>query len=221
MMDGWVDVVINGKSHSGCRAFDLAFTEPCSCTAIQFNNKHSYSITLLFQSEGLDDWQILLWNYVLMTNPHSTGKDAETWFIVLSESFLHKGVFTRLRILLQQPSPHWKEFGITNFSLVCTESRASTKIPIRLTHTCTEPELGYEVNLLNIDDGDWIVIKWPYYCGKWQHIILDNISSSQPHDMSYLRTIFNDSPRLKRLDWDYRRTNARARTVSSRAQVWN
>lgn len=103
---------------SGCKGFDLVFTKSHSCSAIQFTNNHTYSISIMSQSEGSSDWKILLWNYVLMSNPHSTGRDAEGLSVILGTNFFHKEDFIRLRILLSQPSPHWQDFGITELKLL-------------------------------------------------------------------------------------------------------
>lgn len=139
--------MVCGNVTSRCRVIDYAFSEPRpDLVAVQFNNKHSYSVSLLAQSRLFSGWKVLLWNYLLMDDPHTSGKATENWVTLLNESFLHKvGDVTRLRLLLRQPSPHWAEFGIENFSVgIKTHSTQAT--PLGHSHHCKG--LDYEVNLL-------------------------------------------------------------------------
>ncbi len=105
---------------SGCRSFDVLFRKPFpNWNAIQFNNKNTYSISILSQSKICTSWKALLLDYLLLSNPHSVGRSSENWVTLLREDFMNTVEnVARLRILLRQPSPHWSEFGITNFALV-------------------------------------------------------------------------------------------------------
>ena len=58
-------------------------------------------------------------DYVLLLNPHSVGKYSENWVTLPREDFTTKVEnVARLRVLLKQPSPHWSDFGISNFAVV-------------------------------------------------------------------------------------------------------
>ena len=118
------------QRYCGCHIFDVELKEPCSdCSAVQFRNDHSYSISILFQSYS-SDWKIALWDYVLMPTPHSSGKESQDWVNLPREGFqntLENAV--RLRVLLKQPSPHWKKFGVLNFCLICGTHSNYTSIP--------------------------------------------------------------------------------------------
>ena len=128
---------------SGCCVLDVVFRQPFSnWDAIQFSNKHTYSISILFQSKACTNWKVLLLDYVLMLNPHSVGKGCENWVTLLRDDLLYQvDNVTRLRILLKQPSPHFTEFGITNFALVYAKDK-KTEV------TSRQQLKYYEIDLL-------------------------------------------------------------------------
>lgn len=123
MVDEVVDLSLPyggvSKSHCGCRALDFVSSRPCSCDGVRFFNKHTYSISMLYQSSGCSDWKIILWQHVIMPNPHTLGRSSESCVTILADRFLHKVEdLMRLRVMLRQPSPHWDDFGISNFGIV-------------------------------------------------------------------------------------------------------
>ncbi len=121
---------LHGGARSGCKAVDFTFTEPFSncINAVRFRNRHSYSISMFCQSSGCRDWKVILWEYALISSPHSLGRSSENWVTLLGDSFLQKVEnVTRLRILLKQPSPHWDDFGISNFSLLSSSGEVLAK----------------------------------------------------------------------------------------------
>lgn len=108
------------EESSGCRAFDFVLDKPCTnFNSIQFSNQQSYSISVLCQFIGCSDWKIILWDYVLMPCPHSVGRCSENSVTLLNDDINLENL-TLLRVILRQPSPHWDNFGISNFSLVCS-----------------------------------------------------------------------------------------------------
>lgn len=129
---------------SGCRAFDVVFKESVSWDAIHFINTNTYSISILAQFNMYTKWKTLLPEYVLMLNPHSVGKSSENWITLLRDDFAHDAVksITRLRVFLKQPSPHFKNFGISNFALVNRQEQ--TEHPVNTTKHYNL----YEVDLL-------------------------------------------------------------------------
>lgn len=133
--------------YCGCRVFDLIFTKPCSnCNAIQLVNNHTHSISLLFQSNFSCEWKILLWDHLLVPNPHTVGRDCENWVTLFSDLFLNEMEdVTSLRVILRQPSPHWKEFGVANISLFSARKLAPC-MEYKFPHTSSEQY--YEVDLL-------------------------------------------------------------------------
>ena len=136
----------DGSRKSGCRTFDVVVTDPISAwNAIHFNNEHTHSISILSQSTMCTKWKVLLLDYVLMLNPHSTGKGSENCITLLRNDFLVKvESITRLRVILKQPSVHWSEFGISNFALVYREEQL-IKNPVT---TSSRHFKLYEIDLL-------------------------------------------------------------------------
>lgn len=132
------DVVVNvdfcasangGQQISGCRAFELVLLEPCSTyNGIKFRNNNTYSVCILFQST-IGAWEVALWDYVLMPNPHVRGRESGEWVLLPRHTWSHQmdGVPCwckhRVRVILKQPSPHWKHFGILDFRFTCLNSK--------------------------------------------------------------------------------------------------
>lgn len=139
----------SNKAHCGCRALDFVFSKPYSnCAAIRFCNEQSHSISLMCQSSDCSDWKVILWEYVLMPNPHTLGKSSESCFTLLADIFLRKVEdMTRLRVILRQPSPHWDYFGISNLTVVSTDELPMGKYP-NLQHVLSGCLKPYEIDLL-------------------------------------------------------------------------
>lgn len=82
-----------------------------------------------------------------MPNPHSHGKYSESNFILSNRLFLQTpSKVTRLRVILKQPSPHWDDHGITNFSV---HSFYPNSDSISNDSVITERVSLYEIELLN------------------------------------------------------------------------
>ena len=109
---------------SGCRAYDFLLDKPCTkYDSIQFSNKQSYSISILYKFNN--DWKIILWDYILMQCPHSVGRCSEN-VVTLSSDDIPLENITLIRVIIKQPSPHWDNFGISHFSLICSCSAHTT-----------------------------------------------------------------------------------------------
>ncbi len=110
-----------GEQLGGCKAFDVAMQKPCCLySAFKFKNNHSYSISVLFQCG--ESWEVVIGDYELMSNPHALDRGSEAWTILPRHIWKHKEVTCskkhNMRVIMKQPSPHWKQFGVYNFQLV-------------------------------------------------------------------------------------------------------
>ena len=85
----------------------------------------------MFKSQGSGgpggDWKVGVAKHVLMPLCHCESPDAQKWVELGQSDFQGKleGV-VRLRLILRQPSPRWRQFGIENFSCYHHNSSAST-----------------------------------------------------------------------------------------------
>ena len=80
-----------------------------------------------------------------MSSPHSSATESEALITIPSERFQHREDFVRLRIILRQPSPHWDEFGLSQFSLISTDHINR----LYETSETLASNYSYEINLLN------------------------------------------------------------------------
>ena len=71
------------------------------------------------------EWKVGVAKHVLMPSCHCDSPDAQKWVELGESDFQGKleGV-VRFRLILRQPSPHWREFGIENFSCYHHDSSA-------------------------------------------------------------------------------------------------
>lgn len=137
-----------GQQRSGCRAFDLVMSEPCSTyNAITFRNCNTYSVSILFQS-SIDAWEVVFCDYNLMPSPHVRSRESSAWVLLPRHTWAHTTDGNpcicehRVRVILKQPSPHWKHFGILDFSFACVNTEDAPSEPLS---TCP----SYEINLLS------------------------------------------------------------------------
>jgi len=108
----------------GCKSFNFTMQEPCSWySAIKFRNNNSYSVTILFQCEEDSSWEVIMSEYELMSSPHVRSRSCEAWVVLPCHSWLHKCAQPcshkhKVRVIVKQPSPHWKQFGIQHFNFI-------------------------------------------------------------------------------------------------------
>ena len=123
---------------------------------IRFRNHYTYAITVLYQSlvapkprpltqdhsnataarapnavkphgSGHGEWKMGVAKHILMPSCHCESPDAQKWVELGQSDFQGQleGV-VRLRLILRQPSPHWRQFGIENFSCYHHNNNHST-----------------------------------------------------------------------------------------------
>ena len=141
------------KSHCKCRVLDFVFSKPCSCHAVRFFNRRTYSISMLYQSSDCSDWKIALWDCHIMPTPHVLGRGSENCVTLLAGTFLHKmEKLARLRLIMKQPSPHWDEFGVSNFTILssCGSGEHLLAKASNLQKELSERFICYEVDLMKV-----------------------------------------------------------------------
>ena len=169
----WHGEVSEAVRPSGCQVVDVEIHDPVPdrIDRILFRNHYTHSVTIKFQTKQAhsnDPMHTLIRDLELMPNCHSeTG--AQEWIILSEKHFLTKlSHVTRLRLLLRQPSPHWKEFGIEDFAIFKTSLHECTAADLvgdgmengstsvselgngsDITAHLTDPTHPYEVNLLS------------------------------------------------------------------------
>ena len=138
--------------HSGCQVMDVELHQPCSqISIIRFRNHYTYAITVLYHSSVVPEprvstqehtnmfescssehgarmeWKVGVAKHILMLSCHCDSPDAQKWVELGESDFQGKleGV-VRFILILRQPSPHWREFCIENFS--CYHHDSSTHL---------------------------------------------------------------------------------------------
>ena len=108
----------------GCRIIHFTMQEPCSWySAMKFRNDNSFSITILLLHEETGSWEVAVSEYQLMSNPHVRSRTCEAWVVIPRHSWRHKcpahcTIKHKVCVIMKQPSPHWKQFGILQFDFI-------------------------------------------------------------------------------------------------------
>lgn len=147
----------NGLRPSGCQVVDVHIHSPVPETIeyITFRNYYTYSITILLHSKDLssDDsgtksWRLCVRDFQLMENCHCA-QGGQNWVILSQKHFLNNPTNVKqLRMILKQPSPHWKEFGIRDFR--CFRNSEPKSIPPCTGRMRTELQQEQDVTLEQI-----------------------------------------------------------------------
>ena len=130
----------NGLRPSGCQVVDVHIHSPVPemIEYIAFRNYYTHSITILFRNKdlsseysdntGTKSWRLCVRNFQLMKNCHCA-QGGQNWVILSRKHFLNNPTNVKqLRMILKQPSPHWREFGIRDFR--CFQKAEPKSIPL-------------------------------------------------------------------------------------------
>lgn len=91
---------------------DVSLKHPSNITCITFRNHYTHSVTVRYIKEGEPHWRLCTKNMELMKSCHCE-QGAESFVTLDSEHFLSPMERVKhLRLILRQPSPHWREFGV-------------------------------------------------------------------------------------------------------------
>ena len=92
---------------------DVALKYPSNVAYISFRNHYTHSVTIKYVKEGEQHWQLCTVTSVeLMPSCHYE-QGAESYVVLGREHFLCAlERVQHLRLILRQPSPHWREFGV-------------------------------------------------------------------------------------------------------------
>ena len=91
---------------------DLSLKYPSNIAYVSFRNHYTYSVTVNYRREGERRWQPCTRSVVLMPSCHCE-QGAESYVVLGREHFLCALERIQcMRLVLRQPSPHWKAFGV-------------------------------------------------------------------------------------------------------------
>lgn len=122
---------------SGCQSLDVQLHRPADVRVIRFRNNYTYAVTVLYQSatasgatqadpiasQNGEEWKVGVANHVLMPSCHCDSPSAQGWVEFGKETFSNRlDDVMKLKFILRQPSPHWREFGIENISCYCHDN---------------------------------------------------------------------------------------------------
>ncbi len=108
--------IYQGRSlHSGCKVLDVELNETCyPLAAIKFRNYYTHTLSVLATMEEADTlYRVGEWMCMREGCHCETG--GQSW-----HSIHHLPTLTsvaRLRLILRQPSPNWRDFGIRDITL--------------------------------------------------------------------------------------------------------
>ena len=143
---------------SGCKIVDVTLRHSVSRAPVPihylvFRNKYTHSITVKYLTDGSRaepaSWGVCVRDHVLMPNCHCA-QGSQSWTvlnIVGKEEEMKK--VTQLRLILRQPSPQWKEFGIEQFTCYTSKYTTPQTSPTDMTRTDDiASKLEYMVSLV-------------------------------------------------------------------------
>lgn len=105
---------IDGTLRQPPRVSVLDLSLKCSSNVayISFRNHYTHSVTVRYRREGERHWQLCTKSLVLMPSCHCE-QGAESYVVLGREQFLCAlERVQHLRLILRQPSPHWREFSV-------------------------------------------------------------------------------------------------------------
>ncbi|XP_059179528.1 nicolin-1-like isoform X2 [Physella acuta] len=123
------DKHFNQTFHSGCKIIDISFPSVINpeIGEIQFQNYYVAFLTLKVKikmteetpKQGVNDqgWRIALKRYKLMPDAHAETGSQDIFSLTKKHFLVELSNVVTLRLILQQPSPVWKDFSLTNIKL--------------------------------------------------------------------------------------------------------
>ncbi|KAL4226348.1 nicolin 1 [Mactra antiquata] len=129
--------------HSGCRIIDVSLSNIINPEVGEIHFKNSYTAYLTVKAkcrivDAKDGneirWRTCVKKMKLMPNPHVEA-GAQDYFVITRKNMLFELInVSALRIILQQPSPVWKEFKIEDLKIFrSSESNRPNPLPAWLT----------------------------------------------------------------------------------------
>lgn len=122
--------ISDGKTefHSGCRVIDINFPNISNPEVGEIHFKNSYTAFITVRAKfkaqaengevgGDAKWKTCVRRFRLMPNPHME-EGSQDYFCLGKKHFMNElSNITQLRVILQQPSPVWKDFRIEELKL--------------------------------------------------------------------------------------------------------
>ena len=117
------------RQKSGCQVIEVQLREPKDISVVRFRNNYTYTVSVLYQSSvkehqsskqdigDINKWKVGVANVILMESCHCDSPGAQKWVELGKDVFKNtlENVI-KLRLILRQPSPCWKEFGIESIT---------------------------------------------------------------------------------------------------------
>lgn len=97
-----------------CQAIDVLFKEPTSVGEIKLQNYYTAYINVLMRMENHRNWETMIDHEQLM--PFAHFETGSRWYFGFYPKTEWNNV-TEIRIVLRQPSPNWKRFGVENLRI--------------------------------------------------------------------------------------------------------
>ena len=113
------------KVRPKCLFFDVTFHQPSSINYITFRNHYTSTVSIRWISSDnetisgpdlLESWNVCLFDHPLMPNCHCEQGSQDDVILGPNDFCSTLQNVTRLRVILKQPSFHWKEYNIHNFT---------------------------------------------------------------------------------------------------------
>ncbi len=110
--------IYQGRSpHSGCKILDVELNETCyPLAAIRFRNHYTHTLSVLAAMEEADTLYRVGERVCMRESCHcETG--GQGWHLIDHLQLPTLTSVARLRLILRQPSPNWRDFGIRDITL--------------------------------------------------------------------------------------------------------
>ncbi len=110
-----VTTVYQGRSlQSGCKVVDLVLNETCQLAAIKFRNHYTHTLSVLATMEP-EDTLYSAREWVCMRDGCHWETGGQSWHLL--DHLPTLTTVARLQLILRQPSPNWRDFGIKDITL--------------------------------------------------------------------------------------------------------
>ena len=126
--------ISDGKNdfHSGCKVIDINFPNITNPEVGEIHFKNSYTALITIKAKlktpengesaaaGDSKWKTCVRRFRLMPNPHMEEGSQEYFCVGKKQFMIELSNVIAIRVILQQPSPVWKDFRIEDLKLYRT-----------------------------------------------------------------------------------------------------
>lgn len=106
------------KQTTGCKILNVELISPSYLHAIKFRNHYTHTVSVLFRSKDSSTWSPAVKEWLCMKDGCHCEQGSQDWVTLDKKHFLCElQEVVQVKLVLRQPSPHWREFGVEDVTL--------------------------------------------------------------------------------------------------------